>query len=167
MRVLVGWDNEKEIELLTRHLQVADNEVEIVRDAETLIHRFRERNSDVALYPISFPDTDRALETFQTLQQEDPHVPVLVAVRAGEIHPLSRMIRHGLRSHVYRDPDGEYLFLLRALLESVLASRHAEEDQFLADRLREEAESVHKLQTNRANSFYRSLRRLFGAIRSG
>ena len=146
MRVLVGWDDDTEIELLTMYLQVEDNEVEIVRDAESLIHQFREYNFDVALYPISFPDADKAFETFQALQKVDPHVPILVAVKPGEIYPLSRMIRHGLRSHVYRDPDGEYLFLLQTLLESILAGKRAEEDRLLADRLREEVESVRKLQ---------------------
>lgn len=146
MRVLVGWDVESELELLLMYLQVEDNEVELAPDSHALVHRFEQSHFDVILFPLTFPDSDQSFEAFQKLLQIDPHVPVLVASRPGEVYPLSRFIRHGLRSHVYRDPDGEYLFLLQTLLESTVAGKRAEASRILAERLREEIDSVRKLQ---------------------
>jgi serine phosphatase RsbU (regulator of sigma subunit) len=146
MRVLVGWDVESEIDLLSMYLQVEDNEVALVRTPEDLIDRFTNEAFDVILFPVTFPDSDQSFQAFLQLQRVDPHVPVLVASRPGEVYPLSRFIRRGLSSHIYRDPDGEYLFLLQTLLESAVAGRRAEEMKILADRLREEIDSVRKLQ---------------------
>jgi serine phosphatase RsbU (regulator of sigma subunit) len=70
----------------------------------------------------------------------------MIANRPGEIYPLSRFIRHGLRSYIVRDDEREYLFLLQTLLESTLAAKRAEQTRILADRLREEVDSVRKLQ---------------------
>jgi serine phosphatase RsbU (regulator of sigma subunit) len=146
MRILVGWDVESEIELLLMYLQVEDNQIELVRDSVALVERFVKSPFDVVVFPVTFPDNESAFEAYTRLQQVDPHVPILVAARPGEVYPLSRFIRHGLRSHVYRDPAGEYLFLLQTLLESTVAGKRAEETRILAERLREEIDSVRKLQ---------------------
>jgi hypothetical protein len=73
-------------------------------------------------------------------------MPVIVAARPGEIYPLSRFIGHGVQTHVYRDPEKEYLFLLQTLLESALTARKAEQSRLLAEKLRSEVDSVRKLQ---------------------
>jgi serine phosphatase RsbU (regulator of sigma subunit) len=146
MRVLVGWDDPSEIELLTMYLEVDDTAVQLVKDARELVHRFRTESYDVVLFPVVYPDSDTAFDAFQQLSRIDPLVPVLMASRPGEIYPLARLIRHGLRAHITRDPQKEYLFLLQTLLESTLAGKHAEEARMLSLRLQEEIEAVRKLQ---------------------
>jgi serine phosphatase RsbU (regulator of sigma subunit) len=53
---------------------------------------------------------------------------------------------HGLHSFVTRDPGGEFILLLGSLIESAHASVLAQRSRQLAERLREEIESVRQLQ---------------------
>jgi serine phosphatase RsbU (regulator of sigma subunit) len=53
---------------------------------------------------------------------------------------------HGLRSYVIRDENGDYMFLLQTTLHSTLEAVRAERERLISDRLREEVESVRKLQ---------------------
>lgn len=146
MRVLIGWDDDSEVELLTLYLEAAANTLEIVNDPDSLVDKFEHFEFDVVLMPLSLPDEEKALEAFEKMKEIDPAVPVLVAARPGEIYPLCRFIRQGLHTYCYRDPEGEYMFLLQTVLESALAGRKAEESRILAERLRDEVDSVRKLQ---------------------
>lgn len=146
MRVLVGWDDEEEIDLLTMYLEAGGSEVRIVRTPEELLGAFQSEPFDVVLLPISFPDDTQAFEAFSEIRRLNHDLPVMVAARPGEIYPLSRFIGQGVQAHVYRDPDKEYLFLLQTLLESALAARQAEQARLLAEKLRNEVDSVRKLQ---------------------
>jgi phosphoserine phosphatase RsbU/P len=146
MRLLVGWDAEEELELLCLYLQVDDNIVDLAKSPSDLFNKANENAYDAVLFPITFPDADQSFELFEKLQKLDCTLPVMIANRPGEIYPLSRFIRHGLRSYINRDPDREYFFLLQTLLESTLAAKRAEQTRILAARLREEVESVRKLQ---------------------
>jgi len=146
MRLLVGWDAEEELDLLCLYLQVDDNLVDVAKTTAELFARAQAEHYDAILFPITFPDADQAFELFEKLQRLDSSLPVMVANRPGEIYPLSRFIRHGLRSYILRDDDKEYLFLLQTLIESTLTAKRAEQMRYLAERLREEVESVRKLQ---------------------
>jgi sigma-B regulation protein RsbU (phosphoserine phosphatase) len=146
MRLLVGWDADDELELLCLYLQVDDNVVELARSPAELLAKAQDESFDAVLFPITFPDADQAFELFEKLHALDASLPVMIANRPGEIYPLSRFIRHGLRSYIVRDDDKEYLFLLQTLLESTLAAKRAEQTRMLANRLREEVDSVRKLQ---------------------
>lgn len=146
MRVLVGWDDADEIELLSMYLEVGEVEVVVADDPEALVDTFRNAPFDVVLMPITLPDAETSFAAYQTIRQHSPDVPVLVAARPGEIYPLSRFISHGVQTHVYRDPAKEYLFLLQALLESALTAKRAEQSRLLAEKLRSEVDSVRKLQ---------------------
>lgn len=146
MRVLIGWDDDSEIELLSLYLEAAANSIEIVKDPDDLVDKFEHFEFDVVLMPLSLPNEEKALEAFERMREIDPAVPVLVAARPGEIYPLCRFIRQGLHTYCYRDPEGEYMFLLQTVLESALAGRKAEESRILAERLRDEVDSVRKLQ---------------------
>ncbi len=125
MRVLVGWDNSDEIELLTMYLEAGETEVEMTRTPEALLEAFRAAPFDAVLLPLTFPDSEQAFQVFEEIRRVDPDMPVMVAARPGEIYPLSRFISLGVQAHVYRDPDKEYLFLLQTLLESALTAKRA------------------------------------------
>ena len=146
MRVLAGWDDADEIELLSMYLEVGDNEITLVRDPATLVATFIDGGFDVVLLPVTFPDGDQSFAAFEAMRQASPDTPVIVAARPGEIYPLSRFISHGVEAHVYRDPAREYLFLMQALLESALAAKQAEQARLLSEKLRSEIDSVRKLQ---------------------
>ena len=146
MRVLVGWDDPDEIELLTMYLEAGENAVQIVGDPAALLAAYERADFDVVLLPVTFPDSEQSFAAFQKLGRLHRETPVIVAARPGEIYPLSRFIGAGVQAHVYRDPAKEYLFLLQTLLESALAAKRAEQSRLLAEKLRSEIDSVRKLQ---------------------
>ena len=146
MRVLVGWDDDDEIELLTMYLEADDNVAQITRDPVALTAAFETGAFDVVLLPVSFPDAERSFAAFEQIRRLNAETPVIVAARPGEIYPLSRFIGHGVQTHVYRDPAKEYMFLLQTLLESALVAKRAEQARVLSEKLRSEIDSVRKLQ---------------------
>src|SRR6185437_3221276 len=146
MRVLVGWDDDDEIELLTMYLEADDNVAQITRDPVALTAAFETGAFDVVLLPVSFPDAERSFAAFEQIRRLNAETPVIVAARPGEIYPLSRFIGHGVQTHVYRDPAKEYMFLLQTLLESALVAKRAEQARLLSEKLRSEIDSVRKLQ---------------------
>lgn len=146
VRVLVGWDDDEEIDLLTMYLEAGGTEVSVARSPEELLGAFRNDSFDVVLLPISFPDENQGFETFSEIRRLNHDMPVMVAARPGEIYPLSRFIGHGVQAHIYRDPEKEYLFLLQTLLESALSARQAQQARILAEKLRSEVDSVRQLQ---------------------
>lgn len=146
MRVLVGWDDDEEVDLLSMYLEAGGTEVKVTRTPDELLSAFETGTCDVVLLPITFPDSDQSFDVFQKIRHANPDMPVMVAARPGEIYPLSRFIGHGVQAHIYRDPEKEYLFLLQTLLESALTARQAEHARLLAEKLRSEVDSVRKLQ---------------------
>jgi phosphoserine phosphatase RsbU/P len=146
VRVLVGWDDEQEIELLTMYLEAGGAEVQVTRAPRELLAASRRRHFDVVLLPITFPDQSQSLDLYAQIRQEHQGIPVTVAARPGEIYPLSRFIARGVQAHIYRDPAKEYLFLLWTLLESAVSARQAEQSRLLAEKLRSEVDSVRSLQ---------------------
>lgn len=146
VRVLVGWDDEEEIDLLTMYLETGGTEVRVTRTPDELLSAFQSESFDVVLLPITFPDDSQAFDAFSRMRELNRDLPVMVAARPGEIYPLSRFIGHGVQAHIYRDPAKEYLFLLQTLLESALTARQAEQARLLAEKLRSEVDSVRKLQ---------------------
>jgi serine phosphatase RsbU (regulator of sigma subunit) len=53
---------------------------------------------------------------------------------------------HGLRAYLIRDAAGDFVFMLRSILESTVDSVRAERERIVAERLRQEVESVRRLQ---------------------
>lgn len=146
VRVLVGWDDDEEIDLLSMYLEAGGTDVRIARTPDELRDKFGQETFDVVLMPITFPDENQAFELFMEIRRLNQEVPVMVAARPGEIYSLSRFIGHGVQAHIYRDPAKEYLFLLQTLLESALTARQAEHARILAEKLRSEVDSVRQLQ---------------------
>jgi len=51
-----------------------------------------------------------------------------------------------MRMYLIRDSGGDFIFMIQTILESTVQSVRAEREQFIAEKLREEIESVRKLQ---------------------
>ncbi|MGH7139669.1 MAG: response regulator, partial [Pirellulales bacterium] len=81
VRVLVGWDDEEEIDLLTMYLEAGGTEVRVTRTPDELLAAFQIEAFDVVLMPISFPDDSQAFDAFSRMRQLNQDVPVMVAAR--------------------------------------------------------------------------------------
>jgi serine phosphatase RsbU (regulator of sigma subunit) len=146
MRVLVGWENEIEAETISLILNVEETTIEICCEADKFEKCFTERDWDVVLMATSFPDEENALELFKKAQDALPNIPIVGAWKAGEFTNLAKFISHGLHSHLLRDAEGDFIFLLPSMIEAAQAAVIAQRSRMLAERLREEVDSVRRLQ---------------------
>lgn len=147
MRILVGWDDPNESELVQMYLGVDENEAVVVTaDSEFQQLLAPSQKWDVILLSITFPTHDRAYEMFEMVQARNLETPVVGACRQEDVFKIVRFVAHGMRSYVIRDTGGDYMFLLQSILESAVKAVRAERERLLAARLREEVESVRKLQ---------------------
>jgi len=147
MRILVGWDDEAEAELIGLYLGVDENEVVVTTGKTKFLEQaFSEKNFDIILMVTDLPDTDEGFEVFTKLSKYRLGTPIVGACRAPDMYKIVRFMTSGMRAYVLRDPGGDYMFMLSATLESTLKSVRDEQEQKLAERLREEIESVRKLQ---------------------
>ena len=147
MRILVGWDDAQEAELINLYLGASENEVSLVLDPdklETLVAGGV--NWDAVLMPTSFPDWDRGFEVLLKIQRALPECPVIGACHSGEMVKLARFLGQGMRSYVLRDQGQDFVFLLQVTVESVVQAVQAERERKISEKLREEVESVRKLQ---------------------
>jgi len=148
MRILAGWDNEPEAELILTFLGV-EHEVEMAQSAE----EFRAAveaggHYDVLLMAITMPDIDSGYELFQLANKKYPLTPILGACAQSDVFRIVRFMANGLTAYVIRDSGGDYVFMLQSILESTVEAVRAARDQELAEKLREEIESVRKLQAS-------------------
>ena len=146
MRILVGWDNPAEAETIDLVLNVDGNTATVTTDGEAFHKYLQDQTWDVLVVTLSFPNDETAFAHFEKTRRLAPSLPVLGAWRPGEIVQLAKFISAGLRMNISRDANGEYLFLLLYLIESAHAAVIAERSQHLAERLREEVDSVRRLQ---------------------
>ncbi|MFO0871827.1 MAG: PP2C family protein-serine/threonine phosphatase [Pirellulales bacterium] len=146
MRILVGWDDLAEAETISLVLNVDENAAEVYTDAESFTRALHRGGWDTILLALNFPNDDDAFDFFQKTRRSLPEAPVLGAWKSGEIVQLAKFISHGLRMNIPRDSNGEYLFLLLYLIESAYTAVQSERSRYLADRLREEVDSVRRLQ---------------------
>ncbi|HID22270.1 MAG TPA: response regulator, partial [Planctomycetaceae bacterium] len=147
MRVLVGWDNESEAELIQLYLGVDENEVTVTTGKTKFLEQaFSDKPFDIILMVTEMPDSDGAFEVFTKLKRFRPETPIVGACHAPDMYRIVRFMTAGMRAYILRDPGGDYMFMLSATLESTLKSVRDEQEQKLAERLREEIESVRRLQ---------------------
>jgi serine phosphatase RsbU (regulator of sigma subunit) len=146
MRILIGWDNSDELETIESFLNIGDNSTSGFREAAGLEAALRQHPWDVALLSLNFPTPDEAFAQFQKVRQINPDVPIVGAYSPGEIGRLAKFMLAGLHSHVLRDAAGEFIMLLTTVLEAAHQAVQARRAQLLADKLREEVESVRQLQ---------------------
>ncbi|MBC8289223.1 MAG: response regulator, partial [Planctomycetes bacterium] len=148
MRILAGWDNEPEAELILTFLAV-EHEVEITQSGEAFRAALESGNSyDILLMAITLPDIETGYELFQLAHEKFPLTPVLGACAPSDVFRIVRFMANGLNAYVIRDSGGDYVFMLQTVLESTVEAVRAARDQELAQKLREEIESVRKLQAS-------------------
>ena len=146
MRILVGWDNAEETDLMTLYLNVDENDVQMIGDPDAFLEKAKEEFWDVILMTVSLPDTERGYEIFSEIREAQPNVPLVGACHPEEVYMIARFMTGGMKQYIPRDANGDYLFLVYTQLESVVDAVRAEREQKLAERLREEIDSVRKLQ---------------------
>ncbi|HEY2252708.1 MAG TPA: SpoIIE family protein phosphatase [Planctomycetaceae bacterium] len=147
MKILVGWDNAEEAELIELYLGASGNEVSLALCPDELAALVVSGvNWDAVLMPTSFPDWDRGFELLLAIQKAHPECPVIGACPPGEMIKLARFLGQGMRAYVLRDKGGDFVFLLQVTVESVVQAEQAERERKISEKLREEVESVRKLQ---------------------
>ena len=146
MRILVGWEDPLEAETIALILNVEDTIVHITADPDEFERIFRESTLDVVLMATNFPNEDEALSLFLKLQDAQPNIPIVGAWKQGEFTNLAKFISHGLHSHLMRDTNGDFIFLMPSMMEAAMAAVIAQRSRMLAERLREEVDSVRRLQ---------------------
>jgi serine phosphatase RsbU (regulator of sigma subunit) len=146
MRVLVGWDDPIEAETIGLILNVEETTIEIQADAAQFEALATQQDWDVVLMAINFPDEETSLELFRKVQDALPNIPIVGVWRQGQFTALAKFISNGLHSHLMRDADGDFIFLLPSMIEAAQAAVMAQRSRMLAERLREEVDSVRRLQ---------------------
>lgn len=146
MRFLIGWDSEAEAELLSLYLNIDGSEASVTTDPRELLAKLQECQWDAVLLCVTFAREPDAFEVFEQIRQTQPNCPIVGACRPTEVFQLPRYLTHGMRSYLVRDASGDFVFLARATLENTVEAARAEQERNISDRLREEVESVRKLQ---------------------
>lgn len=147
MRILVGWDNDAQIDLLKMYLGVDGNAVIATTDVkqfETLIDSAQ--TFDVILLTSGYPDPDSAFALFEKVSASRPGCPIVAACDQAEVYRIARFMTAGLRSYVIRDDNGDFLFLLQAILQAAVRQVEMERERLVSEQLRKEVESVRELQ---------------------
>lgn len=146
MRVLVGWDDEIEAETIGLILNVDETEVEIATSGPEFEEQVTNGTWDIVLFATNFPSEDESLPMFLKVQEAHDSIPIVGAWRQGEFTNLAKLISQGLHSHLMRDADGDFIFLLPSMIEAAQTAVLAQRSKMLAERLREEVDSVRRLQ---------------------
>lgn len=149
MKILAVWDNEAEAELIAMYLGVDENEVTMTTTpAEFRAAIESGQPVDILLMTIGLPDPEAGFELFELVRDCYPDSPVVGACQSSDVFRVVRFMAHGMSAYVTRDQGGDYIFMLRAIMESTLDAVRAARDKVLTQKLREEIESVRKLQAS-------------------
>ena len=150
MRILVGWDNEPEAELLSMYLGIDDaNEVTLTASRESFKSQITDHGPfDIILMSIQMPDPEGAFELFELVQRRHFNAPIVGACQSSDVFRIVKFMAHGMSAYVICDSGGDYVFMLQSILESTVEAVRAAREQQLVQRLREEVESVRKLQAS-------------------
>lgn len=147
MRILVGWDDPQQAELVAMYLGAGEHETAVVIGGDGLLEMIRGNEAwDVALMTINLPNPDAGLETFRQIRTLRPDLTIVGACLAEDVYRIVRFMTHGMAAYLIRDQQGDYLFMLLTVLESAVEVVRAHRDQQLAEKLREEVQAVRKLQ---------------------
>ncbi|GAB4143720.1 MAG: hypothetical protein Tsb009_14990 [Planctomycetaceae bacterium] len=146
MKILVGWDDPAEAELISLYLNSNDNECVVLTSGQEFLHHAQVNSSwDVVLMTITLPDMD-SFQVFQQLHRLHPHCPIVGACPSDKVIQLAKFLRAGMRTYLLRDLSGDFVFLLQTTLESTVQAVEAEQELRVAEQMREEIESVRKFQ---------------------
>jgi phosphoserine phosphatase RsbU/P len=146
MRILVIWDNLAEADTIALFLNVGDNAAKVTTDAGEFSSSLSDAWWDVVVMALSFSTADEATTLLEKVRHLQPEASLIAACQPGENYRLLHFLARGIHSYVVRDPRGEFIFLLTHAIESAYALASAARTRQLADRLRQEIESVRRLQ---------------------
>lgn len=150
MRTLVCWDDPKQAELIALYLNNDENSAVIYptqTERAELVRRVQEDGPwDAALLAVNPENFESAFETFTELKRMLPDVPFVGACQTQDVFRIARFMTHGMRTYLIRDEADDFVFMLQSTLESVVEAVRAERERMIAERLRQEVESVRKLQ---------------------
>lgn len=147
MRILVGWDDAGQVDLMKMYLNVDESGVVVTTDHQKLLELARSGvNWDAILLTTSAPDYDTAYATFAELREIHPETPIIGACHQDDVYRIARYLTAGLRAYVIRDKSGDFMFLLTAIIEGAVQQVEAERERQIAEKLRREVDSVRQLQ---------------------
>ncbi|MEE3373149.1 MAG: PP2C family protein-serine/threonine phosphatase [Planctomycetota bacterium] len=146
MNVLIGWDNAAEAETIALCLNIGETTALVANSVDEFREALASTAWDAVVLALSFPDEDRAYDLFLKAHELHPNAPVIGACHQGQIIQLSRFLNRGLHSHITRDDNGEFIFLLPTVISVAHEAAQAARNRELNLRLQEEIESVRKLQ---------------------
>lgn len=146
MKCLVQWDDDEQRDLLALYLTV-DPEDEVFRgDSTEELLAIARSSQPLDCIVVAVDDDRAAFDLFHTLHTMRPHVPIVGCCRPESVFRIAKFITAGMQTYVVRDPRGDFLFLLRQMIDGVVQSSQALRERLAADRLLREAESVRRLQ---------------------
>ena len=147
MRIMICWDSEAEIELLKMYLAVSDNAVLCTTSTQQFLTLVNSRQTfDIMLISASHPSYDEAFSTFEAVVAARPECPIVAACRQGDVYRIAKYLTAGLRSYLIRDENGDFMFLVQAILEAAVRQVDAERERLISVQLRKEVQSVRELQ---------------------
>ena len=146
MNVLIGWDNGSEAETIALCLNIDDTHAQVATTVDEFRSALDATAWDAIVLALSFPDEALAYDLFLETHELHPNAPVIGACHQGQILQLSRFLNRGLHSHITRDDNGEFIFLLPTVISVAHEAAQAARNRELNLRLQEEIESVRKLQ---------------------
>ncbi|HAY79203.1 MAG TPA: regulator [Planctomycetaceae bacterium] len=146
LKVLVGWDDPSEAETISLLLNIDDNTAEVVLDRAKFEELAANHVWDVVVIALTFPTEDTSLDFFLRVKNSLNGAPVIGAWYQDDIVGLARFISNGLHSHLMRDSDGSYIFLLTSMVAAAFSAAEAQRARLLAEKLRQEVDSVRQLQ---------------------
>src|SRR5207247_4184072 len=107
VRILVGWDDPAEAELISLYLNVDENEARVISDVAEYLAACEKGQWDVVLTTLAFPNAEESHSTFERARALLPETPFIAASRPAEVYHLARFVATGLYSHLMRDPGGD------------------------------------------------------------
>ena len=146
MDVLVGWDTPNEAETIELLLNVGDIRARVTTKLAEFVQASSSGCWDAIIMALSFPSVEESFPLFEKVRCLQPETPILGAYQQGEFVRLARFLSHGLHNFVLRDPEGQFVLLLRSVIELAHTATQARRTQHLTARLREEIESVRRFQ---------------------
>jgi serine phosphatase RsbU (regulator of sigma subunit) len=147
MRILAVWDNESEAELISMYLGVDGNEVAMTTSPADFRAAIQSgKPADIVLMTIDLPDVETGFELFELLREHRPEAPVVGSCQPADVFKVVRFMANGMSAYVTRDPAGNYMFMLRVIMASTLDAVRAAREKELTQKLREEVDSVRRLQ---------------------
>jgi serine phosphatase RsbU (regulator of sigma subunit) len=70
----------------------------------------------------------------------------VAASQPGDVYRLATYLTSGLRSYLIRDANGDFMFLIHAVIVGAVKQVEADRERLVAEKLRREIDSVRQLQ---------------------